>query len=58
MNKTKAKGLIKKLREIDGLVAKVENELNFENLLSYIYDYTGITRNDLRKKYHIKEEST
>jgi len=55
MNKTKAKGLIKKLREIDDLVAKVQNELDFENLLSYIYDYTGITRSDLRKRYHIKE---
>ncbi len=58
MNKTKAKGLIKKLREIDGLVSEVENELNFENLLSYIYDYTGITRDELRKKYHIKESKT
>lgn len=56
MNKTKAKGLIKKLREINGLVAEVENELNFENLLGLIYDYTGITITDLRKRYHIKEE--
>ena len=56
MNKTKAKGLIKELRIIDGLVSKIENELNFENLLCLIYDYTGITRDQLRKRYHIKEE--
>ena len=58
MNKTKAKGLIKKLREIDDLVAEVDKELNFEHLLHYIYDYTSITRDELRKKYHIKESKT
>ena len=54
MNKTKAKGLIKKLDEIDDLLCEVDGELNFENLLSYAFDYTSITRNDLKKRYNIK----
>lgn len=54
MNKTKAKGLIEKLQQIEDLVGEVTNELNFENLLSYIYDYTGITIKELKKRYHIK----
>ena len=58
MNKTKAKGLIKKLRKIDGLVGEVIEELNYDHLLYYVYDYTGITRDELRKKYHIKESKT
>ena len=53
MNKTKAKGLIKKLVQIEELVNEIENELNFENLLRYIYDYTRITINELKKRYHI-----
>ena len=56
MNKTKAKELIKELRIIDGLVAKIQDELDFENLLVLIYAYTGITRDQLREKCHIIEE--
>ena len=58
MNKTKAKGLIKKLQQIEVLVGEIQNELNFENLLGYIYDYTGITINELRKRYHIKGDGS
>lgn len=54
MNKTKAKGLIEKLEQIESLTGEVENELNFENLLSYVYDYTSITKKELKKRYHIK----
>ena len=54
MNKTKAKGLIKKLEEINKLLFEVNRELKFENLLSYTFDYTDITINDLKKRYNIK----
>ena len=54
MNKTKAKGLIVKLQQIDVMVREIDNELNFDNLLSYIYDYTSITIEELKKRYHIK----
>lgn len=54
MNKTKAKGLIKKLDQIDELVREINNDLIYENLLGYIFDYTRITRNDLKIRYHIK----
>ncbi len=58
MNKSKANGLIKKLNEINKLTFEVEKELNFENLLGYIQDYTSITIKELRKRYHIKEPKT
>lgn len=54
MNKTKAKGLIKKLDKIDELIWEVKKELNFENLLRYALDYTSVTKDDLKKRYHIK----
>ena len=54
MNKTKAKGLIKKLDQINELLWEVEKELNFENILHYASDYTCITISDLKKRYHIK----
>ena len=54
MNKTKAKGLIKKLNEVDKLIAEIQKELNFENLLWYALDYTSITKDDLKKRYNIK----
>ena len=53
MNKTKAKSLIVKLDQIDVLLREVDNELNFENLLDYAFDYTRITRNELKKRYHL-----
>ena len=56
MNKTKAKGLIEKLKRIDNLLREVEVELSFENLLSYAYDYTSLTRKALRERYHIKRK--
>ena len=55
MNKTKSKRLIKLIQQIEVLVGVVENEINFENLLSYIYDYTGITIRELEKRYHIND---
>lgn len=61
MNKTKAKGLIEKLHKIDDLLEEVEIELDqtdFENLLGYAYDYTRITRKDLRRKYHINGDGS
>ncbi len=58
MNQSKAKHLIKKLNEINKLTFEVEKELNFENLLGYIQDYTSITIKELRKRYHIKEPKT
>ncbi len=54
MNKTKAKGLIKKLEQINQLTYKIENELNFENILGHIYDYVEITIMELKQRYHIK----
>ena len=54
MNKTKAKGLIKKLLEIKYDIGAVEEYLMFENLLSYCYDYIDITINELKKRYNIK----
>lgn len=56
MNKTKAKGIIKKLKEINKLVSQVVSQLhleNFNNILSYVYDYTEITISDLKKVYNI-----
>ena len=54
MNKTKAKELIKKLNEIDKLLWEVKDQLEFENLLGYAFDYTSITKDALKKRYHIK----
>jgi len=57
MNKTKAKGLIKTLVEANTLVAEViyhlrENKI--DNLLGFVFDYTGIAIDDLKKRYNIK----
>lgn len=54
MNKTKAKGLIKKLNEINKLIGEVIRELPFENILALAWDYTGITISELKKRYNIK----
>lgn len=57
MNKTKAKGLIDILDRIDDLVGTIQGELleaNIEEMLSYVYDYTSITRKKLKEVYHIK----
>jgi len=54
VNKTKAKGLIEKIKEIERLVYEIEIELDFEHLLGYIYDYTSITIGELKERYHIK----
>jgi len=54
MNKTKAKGLIKKLNQIDELIWEIKKELDFENLLGYALDYTSITEDDLKERFNIK----
>ena len=57
MNKTKAKGLIKKLNQAHGILHDVDVELTkikFEHLLRYAYDDIEITIDDLKEMYHIK----
>ncbi len=58
MKKSKEDTSYKMLNEINKLTFEVEKELNFENLLGYIQDYTSITIKELRKRYHIKEPKT
>lgn len=59
MNKTKAKGIIKKLNQVGTLIGEIREQLRlegFDNMLSYTYDYIDITRDELKKKYNIPLE--
>ena len=41
--------MIDKLKKIKVLISEVEDQLYFENMLSYCYDYIDITIRELEK---------